>query len=134
MVNKERRNNVVGGIILGIITLGLLTLYITDFINDKKLNLNSILGIVLLLIAWLQFSTWGSDKKVQKDEMGKKIAAISAKTSYHILTIALFVLWVLDRIIFVRRNDFGNISLFAAICLSLIIFPIVQFFSARRYR
>src|SRR5690349_6182494 len=111
MVNKGRRNNVVGGIILGIITLGLLTLYITDFINDKKLNLNSILGIVLLLIAWLQFSTWGSDKKVQKDEMGKKVAAISAKTSYHILTIALFILWVLDRIIFVRRNDFGNISL-----------------------
>ena len=73
MVNKERRNNVVGGIILGIITLGLLTLYITDFINDKKLNLNNILGIVLLLIAWLQFSTWGSDKKYKKMKWERKL-------------------------------------------------------------
>jgi magnesium-transporting ATPase (P-type) len=109
-------------------------MYITDFKNGYSIGVTGVIGIVVVLTSIFQFATWGFDRKVQKDEMGKKVATISAKTSYHILTISLFVLWVADRIIFVRRNDFGNISLFAAICLSLVIFPIVQFFSARQYK
>lgn len=130
---KSVKRNYISRTIISLIFI-LFTVYITDFKNGPSLGLSGVIGIVAVLTILFQFATWGFDRKVQKDEMGKKVATISAKTSYHILTISLFVLWVADRIIFVRRNDFGNISLFAAICLSLVIFPVVQFFSARRYK
>ncbi|MGR9545493.1 hypothetical protein [Priestia megaterium] len=101
----------------------LITMYITDFKNGYSIGVTGVIGIVVVLTSIFQFATWGLDRKVQKDEMGKKVATISAKTSYHILTISLFVLWVADRIIFVRRNDFGNISLFAA------DLPVLSYFS-----
>ncbi|KYG30793.1 hypothetical protein ACU3L3_14130 [Priestia endophytica] len=133
-MTRNRKNNIVGGIILAMLSLFLLTMYTTDFITGTKLNVNHVIGMVLVVVAWFQFITWGSDKKVQKDEMGKKIATNSAKVSYYILTISLFLLWILDRMVFLRKNDFGNISLFAALCLALVVFPVVQFFSARRYK
>ena len=133
-MDKAQKGYFVGGMILGVISLCLIGLYISDFINDKKLNVSSIMGTILLLVAWFNFITWGSDKKFQKDEMGRKVATMSAKTSYYILTVGLFILWFIDRIIFVRKNDFGNVSLFAAMCFSLVILPVVQFFSVRRYR
>ncbi|MDH2364077.1 hypothetical protein [Priestia megaterium] len=134
MMKKERLNYLLGIGLLGIITLFAVSMYTTDLMNGLGLGTNGVLGIVVLLIAWIQFITWGTDKRAQKDEMGKKIANVSAKISYHTLTISLFLLWVIDRIIFVRKNDFGNISLFAAVCLSMVIFPIVQFISSRKYR
>ncbi|MFP7177030.1 hypothetical protein [Priestia filamentosa] len=133
-MTRNRKNNIVGGVILAMLSLFLLTMYTTDFITGTKLNVNHVIGMVLVVVAWFQFITWGSDKKVQKDEMGKKIVTNSAKVSYYILTISLFLLWILDRMIFLRKNDFGNISLFAALCLALVVFPVVQFFSARRYK
>ncbi|MBX9993590.1 MULTISPECIES: hypothetical protein [Priestia] len=133
-MKNVQRNYILGIVVLLSFAFFLITMYITDFKNGYSIGVTGVIGIVVVLTSIFQFATWGLDRKVQKDEMGKKVATISAKTSYHILTISLFVLWVADRIIFVRRNDFGNISLFAAICLSLVIFPIVQFFSARQYK
>ncbi|MGG0479131.1 hypothetical protein ABE039_14080 [Priestia megaterium] len=133
-MKNVQRNYILGIVVLLSFAFFLITMYIIDFKNRYSIGVTGVIGIVVVLTSIFQFATWGFDRKVQKDEMGKKVATISAKTSYHILTISLFVLWVADRIIFVRRNDFGNISLFAAICLSLVIFPIVQFFSARQYK
>ncbi|MFP7487886.1 hypothetical protein SFC65_27440 [Priestia filamentosa] len=133
-MKREKKGYLIAGIFLAVISLGMIGLYISDYIIDKSLNVSSVVGFILILIAWFQFTTWGSDKKVQKDEMGKKVAAISAQTSYYVLTALLFLLWIADRIVFVRKNDFGNVSLFVALCCSLVIFPIIQFFSARRYR
>lgn len=132
---KNVKNNYVWtAIILLSCAFALYTIYITDFKDGVRLGVTGVIAIVLVITTLCQLATWGFDRQIQKDEMGKKIATMSAKRSYHILTIGLFILWILDRIIFVRKNDFGNISLFAALCLALVIFPIVQFFSARRYR
>ncbi|WJD83744.1 hypothetical protein [Priestia megaterium] len=129
-----KKNYVLATIILLSCAFVLFTIYITDFKDGVRLGVTGVIAIVGVITTLCQLATWGFDRKVQKDEMGKKIATMSAKRSYHILTISLFVLWILDRIIFLRKNDFGNISLFAAFCLALVIFPIVQFFSSRRYR
>jgi len=133
-MKKERLNYLLGLGLMVILTLFAATTYIGNYKNGLNLETGGVLGIVVLLIAWIQFITWGVDKKAQKDEMGKKITTISAKTSYHILNISLFILWMVDHIVFARKNDFGNISLFAAVCLSMTIFPIVQFITARRYK
>ncbi|MBA4493352.1 hypothetical protein ACFO25_04165 [Paenactinomyces guangxiensis] len=130
----KNRSNIAIIIILGSISIFLAIMYIADFINGMSIEVSDIIVWVLLLTSWFQFLTWGSDNKIQKDEMGKQIAATSAKISYHILTGSLFLLWILDRIIFVRKNEFGNISLLAALCLAIVIFPVIQFFIARRYR
>ncbi|MDC7783978.1 hypothetical protein [Priestia megaterium] len=133
-MGNVRKNYVLATIILLSCAFVLFTIYITDFKDGVRLGVTGVIAIVGVITTLCQLATWGFDRKVQKDEMGKKIATMSAKRSYHILTISLFVLWILDRIIFLRKNDFGNISLFAAFCLALVIFPIVQFFSSRRYR
>ncbi|MGK3722531.1 hypothetical protein ACSLFS_26030 [Priestia megaterium] len=133
-MKNVQRNYILGIVVLLSFAFFLVTMYITDFKNGYSIGVTGVIGIVVVLTSLFQFATWGFDREVQKDEMGKKVATISAKTSYHILTISLFILWIVDRIIFIRKNDFGNISLFAAICLSLVIFPIVQFFSAKRYK
>ncbi|MBE2978646.1 hypothetical protein [Priestia megaterium] len=133
-MGNVKKNYVLATFILLSCAFVLFTIYITDFKDGVRLGVTGVIAIVGVITTLCQLATWGFDRKVQKDEMGKKIATMSAKRSYHILTISLFVLWILDRIIFLRKNDFGNISLFAAFCLALVIFPIVQFFSSRRYR
>ncbi|MEH7589488.1 hypothetical protein V7247_22260 [Priestia megaterium] len=133
-MGNVKKNYVLATIILLSCAFVVFTIYITDFKDGVRLGVTGVIAIVGVITTLCQLATWGFDRKVQKDEMGKKIATMSAKRSYHILTISLFVLWILDRIIFLRKNDFGNISLFAAFCLALVIFPIVQFFSSRRYR
>jgi len=133
-MGNVKKNYVLATIILLSCAFVLFTIYITDFKDGVRLGVTGVIAIVGVITTLCQLATWGFDRKVQKDEMGKKIATMSAKRSYHILTMSLFVLWILDRIIFLRKNDFGNISLFAAFCLALVIFPIVQFFSSRRYR
>ncbi|WP_454844765.1 hypothetical protein [Priestia megaterium] len=103
-MKNVQRNYILGIVVLLSFAFFLITMYITDFKNGYSIGVTGVIGIVVVLTSIFQFATWGFDRKVQKDEMGKKVATISAKTSYHILTISLFVLWVADRIIFVRRN------------------------------
>ncbi|WP_404452149.1 hypothetical protein LG329_17620 [Virgibacillus necropolis] len=129
----KKNSNLISGIFLSLATLFLLSMYASEYINGLEIGITDVMIFVLLLTSWFQFFTWGSDKKVQKDELGKKVANNSAKLSYHILTGSLFIVWIIDRIVFVRKNEFGNVSLFIALCLATILFPIIQFFSARKY-
>ncbi|MDU9694070.1 hypothetical protein O0Q50_23080 [Priestia aryabhattai] len=133
-MKKETLNNLLGYGFLTLVTLFAASMYITDYKNGLKIESSGVLGIVVLVMGWAQFITWGNNKKAQKDELGKKITTVSAKTSYHILNISLFILWMADYTVFDRENDFGNISLFVAVCLSMLVFPIVQLISARKYR
>lgn len=130
----NKKANILTAIFLVASTLFLLVMYVTDYMNGVGIGLTGVMVIVLLVMSWLQFLTWGSDTKVQKDELGEKIAMISARLSYFILTGSLFLLWIVDRIVFIRRNEFGNETLFAALCLAIVLFPVTQFFTARKYR
>ncbi|WHY85908.1 hypothetical protein QNH39_25585 [Neobacillus novalis] len=130
----KKSTKLICGIFLFLVTLFLVTMYITDYMNGLKIGISDVVVFVLLLSSWLHFFTWGSDPKVQKDELGKNISNTSAKLSYFILTGSLFMLWVIDRITFVRKNEYGNVSLFIALCLAMMLFPIIQFFISRKYK
>lgn len=130
----KKSTKLISGIFLFSVTLFLVSMYITDYMNGFEIRITDVVVFVLLLSSWFQFFTWGSDTKVQKDELGKNISNTSAKLSYFILTGSLFILWVIDRITFVRKNEFGNVSLFIALCLAITIFPIIQFFVSRKYK
>jgi len=120
-MKNVQRNYVLGIVVLLSFAFFLITMYITDFKNGYSIGVTGVIGIVVVLTSIFQFATWGFDRKVQKDEMGKKVATISAKTSYHILTISLFVLWVADRIIFVRRNDLNCSFSFSTTCFQSLL-------------
>ncbi|MFC7439734.1 hypothetical protein [Laceyella putida] len=133
-MHKRLSSSVIGGMVLGLISLVLIGLKVTDHLSGDPFEIADIMIFVLLFVAWMQLFTWGIDLKMQKDEMGKQIAYRSATISYNVAAIGLFVLWIIDRIVFMRKEDFGNVSLFAALCFVLVLNPLVQFFVARKYR
>ena len=47
--------------------------------------------------------------------------------SYYILIICMFLIWIIDRIVFDRSNDYGNITLFFTLCFTMILYPLVGF-------
>ncbi|MDG5471442.1 hypothetical protein P6709_06760 [Jeotgalibacillus sp. ET6] len=129
----NKNTKLIGGTFLFLVTLFLITMYITDYMNGLKIGLTDVFVFVLLLASWFQFMTWGSDPKVQKDELGKNVSTTSAKLSYFILTGCLFILWIIDRVSFVSNNEFGNVPLFIALCFAVMLFPVIQFFLSRKY-
>lgn len=106
----------------------------TKLAAGQPVSTGDLVSILVALTSLAQFATWGFDSKAQRDEMGQLISAKSAKLSYYLLVIALFLLWIVDRIVFLRKEDLGNATLFFALCLSLVLHPIVEFFHARRYK
>lgn len=57
-------------------------MYVTDYMNGLKIGITDVVVFLLLLLSWIQFFTWGSDPKVQKDELGKTVSNTSAKLNY----------------------------------------------------
>jgi hypothetical protein len=120
-------------ILLGAVSLFILGDYVVEFIEKGRVSFSAVTVLLLLFFGWMEIFTWGHDKQAAKDEMGKQIAMKSAKISYYLVISGLFLLWIIDRIVFVRSNEFGNISLLIGLCLALMIHPIVQFFLTRKY-
>ncbi|WP_033542958.1 hypothetical protein [Planococcus sp. CAU13] len=129
----KKSMKLIGGMFLFVVTLFLVAMYVTDYMNGMEIGITDVLVFLLLLSSWFQFFTWGSDPKVQKDEMGKSIFNTSAKLSYFILTGSIFTLWVVDRMTSADTGEFGNLYLFIALCFAVMLFPIIQFFVARKY-
>ncbi|ULL13265.1 hypothetical protein DVH26_01480 [Paenibacillus sp. H1-7] len=122
------------GVVIGafLIYMGIRTW--TKYSTGEPVTTSDLISIPILLMALMQLITWGLDSKAQRDEMGRQISAKSANISYYMMVVALFLLWIVDRIVFVRKDDLGNVTLFIALCLSLVLQPIVEFFLARRYK
>ncbi|MEC1624336.1 hypothetical protein P9E08_02895 [Bacillus mojavensis] len=80
--------------------------------------------MISLLVAWGQFFTWRTRNEVKKDEMGKQIIRNSAHMSYNIVIITLFILWIID---FFFINNGKNYTLFIALCIAYITYPVIQF-------
>ncbi|MCO4852717.1 hypothetical protein [Bacillus vallismortis] len=86
--------------------------------------------LISLLVAWSQIFTWKSKKEVKKDEMGKQIIKNSAHTSYHIVIVTLFILWIID---FFFINNGTNYTLFIALCVAYITHPVIQFIQVKKH-
>lgn len=121
------------GIAIGFLTILMIGLYVLDFLNDKDMKIADIIIWIVIIFAWFQFATWGNDSKAKNDEMGQQIRNESAKISYYILMYALFFLWVADVFVNNSLEELGNPFLFAGMCLSIILYPIVQYIVSKRY-
>jgi magnesium-transporting ATPase (P-type) len=117
-----------------IITSYLLGESIISYMNGESVSIAFIISAVLLIMLIIEGLTWDMEFKVQKDEMGKSIASQAAKISYYILIISMFIIWVVDRMIYMRSNDFGNFTLFLTLCFTMILYPLVAFIVSRKYR
>ncbi|MFD2639557.1 hypothetical protein [Piscibacillus salipiscarius] len=127
-----KKLKLVGAILLGIIVIVFLGLYITDFINDEEGQMADIIMWVLIVLVFFQFATWGSDRQTEKDEMGKQIKDKSGRISYYILTVLLLAFWFIENIVNGSLSSLGNVLILTALCLAVIIYPIVQYIFARK--
>ena len=126
-----RKRDLVGLVFLIAITLyfgGTLLSYLV--IDEATYGVTEFLLIIALVVAWGQFFTWGTRKEVQKDEMGKQIIRNSAYVSYYVVFFFLLILWVID---FFFINKGTNYTLFIALCIPYITYPIVQFVLVKRH-
>lgn len=130
----KKRTKLISGLFLLVVTVFMVAMYVTTYMTGGKPGITDFMVFVLLLTSWFQFFTWGGDAKAQKDELGQRVSDTSAKLSYFILTGSLFVLWIIDRMVFVRKNEFGNVTLFVALCLAMLLYPVIQFILSRKYR
>lgn len=122
------------GLVIGAFLIYMAVRTWMKYSSGEPVTTSDLISIPILLMSFMQLVTWGLDSKAQRDEMGQQISLKSAMISYYLLVIALFLLWIADRIVFVRKDDLGNMTLFFALCLSLVLHPIVEFFHARRYK
>lgn len=99
-------------------------------IEGATYGVTEILLIIGIVVAWGQFFTWHTRKEVKKDEMGKQIIQKSAYVSYHIVFVALLILWVID---YFFINNGVNYTLFIALCIAYLTYPLVQFIQAKKY-
>lgn len=105
----------------------------SDLRAGEFLAKGNLLMLVILIGGGLQLYTWNHDDRAKKDERGRHIAQRSSVLGYRILTVALVVFWFIDRSLYHPESEFGNLFLFAALCLALILSPLLQFITSRRY-
>lgn len=126
-----RNKHLVGLFFLIAITLyfgGTLLSYIV--IDGETYGVTEFFLLIALVVAWGQFFTWGTRKEVQKDEMGRQIIKNSAYVSYYVVFYSLLILWVID-FFFINKGE--NYTLFIALCLAYITYPIIQFVLVKRH-
>ncbi|MGD6876318.1 hypothetical protein [Bacillus infantis] len=99
-------------------------------IDDASIGATELFVIIALLTGWVQFITWGTRKEVQKDEMGRQIIKNSARISYYVVLAALLLLWIAD--VFLVANG-ENYTLFIALCIAYITYPVIQYVLVKRY-
>ena len=133
-MNMKKTFFVQGWMFLCIAVILFLILTWSDLQTGDFLSKGNLLMLVILLGGGFQLFTWRNDERAKKDEMGKQISYRSSLLSYRMLTIVLFALWLIDRQLYNRTNEFGNEMLFTGFCISLVILPVFQFILSKRYR
>ncbi|MFJ8063625.1 hypothetical protein ACIQYS_03210 [Psychrobacillus sp. NPDC096426] len=126
-----RRKDIIGLLFLIVITLyfgGTLLSYIK--VDGATYGMSELLLIIALLVAWGQFFTWGTRREVQRDEMGKQIIKNSAHISYYVVITTLLLIWIID-FFFISRGE--NYTLFIALCIAYITYPLIQFVLMKRH-
>ncbi|WP_316570031.1 hypothetical protein [Neobacillus sp. YIM B06451] len=102
--------------------------------NNSQLSVGHVIIAVTIFLGWVRFVTWGTDLKVQKDELGKQIKYKSSKISYDIMTFVLLALYLIDLNYYQKDDGFGNVFLLIALGISVLLNPMVQFILALRYK
>jgi peptidoglycan/LPS O-acetylase OafA/YrhL len=124
----------IGAMILGIVTLSFIGFVIYKVIVGKEVGFNEIYPIGVLLMMFFSAITWGSKQEkdgiLEEEELGRKITEKSAKISYFILLLVIFVAVCTDQLV----NGTTNMFLLGVLGIAMVILPFVEFLVARKYR
>jgi hypothetical protein len=114
------------------------TLYV--FVTEKRIKMGVFFFVAACLIisSIVNLVTWGDAEAVSEesqDELGKHISYLSYKIGYFVLIIVMFItlvigegktIWSLDNV--------QNSALYLALCASLVIVPITEFFVSKKFK
>lgn len=124
----------IGAALFGIATLVIIGFTIYKLIVGKEVGFNEILAISSLLMMYFSAITWGTkeskDGILQEEELGQRITEKSAKISYFVLLVLIFVAVTADQFV----NGTSNIFLLLILGLGMIVLPFVEFLVARKYQ
>ncbi|RAN84854.1 hypothetical protein [Bacillus sp. SRB_331] len=108
------------------------------FITEKRIKMSVFFFACLIISSIVNQVTWGDADAVSKesqDELGKHISYLSYKIGYFVLIIVMFItlvigegktIWSLDNV--------QNSALYLALCASLVIVPITEFFVSKKFK
>ena len=123
-----------GGIIFGIATIIVISYSIFKVMIGKEFGFNEIMTIAILLMMFFSAITWGNkeenDGVYQKDELGQRITEKSSKISYFILIGLILIAVFIDELV----NGTVNMFLLIILGLSMVILPLVEFITAKKYQ
>ena len=123
-----------GGIIFGIATIIVIGYSIFKVMTGKEFGFNEIMTIAICLMMFFSAITWGNkeekDGVYQKDELGQKITEKSSKISYFILIGLILIAVFVDELV----NGTVNMFLLIILGLSMVILPLVEFITAKKYQ
>lgn len=119
-------------IISGIILLVILGDNLYKYITTQELGFNELLSIPIALMFFLSAITWNLTE--EQDELGRLITYKSAKVSYFILMIFIFITFIIVEYPTSEGYSLRNKPLFIVLCVSTMILPLMEFIISRRYR
>ena len=123
-----------GGIIFGIATIIVIGYSIFKVMTGKEFGFNEIMTIAICLMMFFSAITWGNkeekDGVYQKDELGQRITEKSSKISYFILISLILIAVFVDELV----NGTVNLFLLIILGLSMVILPLVEFITAKKYQ
>ena len=124
----------IGAIILGIALLIVFGYSMYKLAVGKEIGFNEILAIATLTMVFFSTITWGTKEEkdgiLQEEELGQRITEKSAKISYYLLLVFIFIAVSADKII----NGTANIFLILILGLAMITHPIIEYFYSKKYQ
>jgi hypothetical protein len=133
-MNKKKFNFLLNCICL--VAIIAYTLYV--FVTEKRIKMGVFFFACLIISSIVNLVTWGDAEAVSEesqDELGKHISYLSYKIIYFVLIIVMFItlvigegktIWSLDNV--------QNSALYLALCASLVIVPITEFFVSKKFK
>lgn len=108
------------------------------FMIEKRIKMGLFFSACLIINFIVNQVTWGDVDGISKesqDELGKHISYLSYKIGYFVLIIVMFIALVIEEGNSIRNLDnIQNSSLYLALCASIVVVPITEFFMSKKFK
>jgi hypothetical protein len=124
---------------VSIIVSSILLFFVIGFGGYKwfaagEIDGNTIFAASIAIAYLFNSLTWGNPQgKEEKDELDLHITAQSAKIAYVVLMILSVAILFASEGVF-DLKDIKNIPLLLVVCLTFVVWPVTEFFYARKYK
>ncbi|TPG71134.1 hypothetical protein EEL32_19455 [Brevibacillus laterosporus] len=103
------------------------------YVQGHQLGFSDLSSIPIILMFFFNTISWNSEEE-RKDELGQLITFKSAKVSYFVLMIFIFIVFVIEELPHYANQPIKNMPLFLVLCVSTVILPAVEFIVSKRFR